>query len=71
MISNYPGMRIKPGSMGRPFLGITACILDNDHKPLNEPGKVGLLAFKPGWPAMMRTYWNNEEKYRGKFVNGW
>ena len=20
---------------------------------------------------MMRTYWNNEEKYREKFVNGW
>jgi len=71
MISNYPGMKIKPGSMGKPFPGISACILDNNYKPLNEPGKVGLIAFKPGWPAMMRTYWNNEAKYREKFVNGW
>jgi len=29
------------------------------------------IAFKPGWPSMMRAYWNNEEKYREKFVNGW
>ena len=39
--------------------------------PIREPGKIGLIAFKPGWPSMMRTYWNNDEKYREKFVNGW
>ncbi len=72
MISNYPGMKIKPGSMGRPFPGITGTVLDpKTHEPIGEPGKIGLIAFKPGWPSMMRTYWNNEEKYREKFVNGW
>lgn len=72
MISNYPGMKIKPGSMGKPFPGITAAVLDpNTFEPITEPGKVGLIAFKPGWPAMMRTYWNNEETYNAKFTNGW
>jgi acetyl-CoA synthetase len=72
MISNFPGMKIKPGSMGRAFPGITAVVLDtNTYEPYNEPGKVGLIGFKPGWPAMMRTYWNNEETYRNKFKNGW
>jgi acetyl-CoA synthetase len=72
MITNFPGMKVKPGSMGRPFPGITAVILDpKNHKPIPESGKAGLIAFKPGWPAMMRTYWNNQEKFKEKFVNGW
>jgi acetyl-CoA synthetase len=72
MISNFPGLKIKPGSMGKPFPGITGVVLDQEtHEPLNVPGKVGLIAFKPGWPAMMRTYWKNEKKYQEKFVNGW
>jgi acetyl-CoA synthetase len=40
-------------------------------EPIIEPGKIGLIAFRPGWPAMMRAYWNNDIKYREKFVNGW
>ncbi len=72
MISNYPGMRIKPGSMGRPFPGITAVVLDPDkYEPIAESGKIGLIALKPGWPSMMRTYWRNEATYRNKFKNGW
>jgi acetyl-CoA synthetase len=72
MITNYSGMKIKPGSMGKPFPGITGAIVDSKtFEPIKETGKVGLIAFKPGWPAMMRTYWNNDEKYREKFVNGW
>ena len=72
MITNFPGMKIKPGSMGKPFPGITGTVLDPvTFVPLTEPGKAGLIAFRPGWPSMMRTYWKNEEKYREKFVNGW
>lgn len=72
MISNYPGMKIKPGSMGKPFPGIIGTIVDaENYEPVNEPGVIGLIAFRPGWPAMMRTYWKNEETYKGKFKNGW
>ncbi len=72
MISNFPGMRIKPGSMGKVFPGITGTVVDpKTFEPFTEPGKVGLIAFKPGWPAMMRTYWNNDEMFRKKFENGW
>jgi len=72
MITNFPGMKVKPGSMGKPFPGITGVVLDpQTFEPINEPGKIGLIAFRPGWPAMMRGYWHNEEKYREKFVNGW
>lgn len=72
MITNFPGMKVKPGSMGKPFPGITGVVLDpQTHEPINESGKIGLIAFRPGWPSMMRTYWNNEAKYKEKFVNGW
>jgi len=72
MISNYPGMKIKPGSMGKPFPGITATVIDPEkYEPFAEPGKIGLIAIRPGWPSMMRMYWNNEETYHNKFRNGW
>ena len=72
MITNFPGMKVKAGSMGRAFPGIESCVLDlKSHEPISEPGRIGLIAFKPGWPAMMRTYWNNEETYNKKFINGW
>jgi len=72
MITNFPGMKVKAGSMGRAFPGIESCVLDlKSYEPITEPGRIGLIAFKPGWPAMMRTYWNNPETYKNKFKNGW
>ena len=72
MITNFPGMEVKPGSMGKCFPGITGAILNaKTFEPITEPGIIGLIAFKPGWPAEMRTYWNNEKVYKGKFTNGW
>ena len=72
VITNFPGMTIRPGSMGRPFPGIEAAVLDPQTlQPMTAPGRVGLIALKPGWPSMMRAYWNNPQGYAGKFVNGW
>ncbi|MEP0846227.1 MAG: acetate--CoA ligase [Phycisphaerae bacterium] len=72
VISNYPGMKIKPGSMGRPFPGIIAAVLDpRTYQAIETPGRVGLIALRPGWPSMMRTYWNNSVTYYSKFRNGW
>ncbi len=72
MITNFPGMEIKAGSMGKPFPGITATVVDlKTYEPIKEPGKVGLIALKPGWPSMFRMYWNNKETYDNKFKNGW
>jgi len=72
MITNFPGMKIKPGSMGKPFPGIIGTVVNPETcEPIKEPGVIGLIAFRPGWPAMMRTYWKNEETYKGKFKNNW
>jgi acetyl-CoA synthetase len=72
MITNFPELKIKPGSMGKPFPGIIGTVVNaQTFEPIDEPGVIGLIAFRPGWPAMMRTYWKNEVTYQGKFKNGW
>ena len=72
VISNYPSMKIKPGSMGKPFPGMEVGLVDiNTNEHFDKKGIVGIIAIRPGWPAMFRTYWNNEETYNKKFVNGW
>ena len=71
VISNYPGMEVRPGSMGKPFPGIVATVLDSSYNPINKTGSAGLIALKPGWPSMFRNYWNNPATYDSKFKNGW
>ena len=72
VITNFPGMPIKPGSMGRPFPGITAAVLNTKtYEPITEVGIAGLIALRPGWPSQVRGYWNNEAGFKAKFKNGW
>ncbi len=72
VITNFPGMEIRPGSMGKSFPGILATVVDpKTFQPIKQPGLVGLIALKPGWPSMFRAYWNNQATYDGKFKNGW
>ena len=72
VIANLPGMEIKPGSMGRPFPGIEAAVVDESSlEPIDRPGRVGLIALRPPWPSMMRGYWQNRSAYDSKFRNGW
>ncbi|ARI75492.1 acetate--CoA ligase [Halobacillus mangrovi] len=70
LICNYPAMDMRPGSMGKPFPGIVAAIVDNDGNEL-PPNQMGNLAIKEGWPSMMRAIWNNPGKYESYFLNGW
>jgi acetyl-CoA synthetase len=72
VITNFPGMPIKPGSMGKPFPGITATVLNPvSFEPINKVGAAGLIALRPGWPSQIRYYWKNDAGYRAKFKNGW
>jgi len=71
LICNYPGMEIKPGSMGRPVPGIEASIIDDQGNEL-PPFRMGNLAVKTPWPSMMRKIWNNPAKYEEYFrIPGW
>ncbi len=75
MISNYPAMDIRPGSMGRPLPGIEAGIvhrLENGSVEVVQESYVeGDLALKPGWPSMFRGYIHDDERYERCFTDGW
>ncbi|MBI5529238.1 MAG: AMP-binding protein, partial [Deltaproteobacteria bacterium] len=70
MIANYAIQEIRPGSMGRPFPGITAGIIDDSGNEV-APGVEGNLAVRPGWPSMFRAYWKKDALYNERFKNGW
>lgn len=71
LISNYPAMTIRPGSMGRPVPGVSATIVDDDGKEV-PPNTLGNLVVKPGWPGMMKTIWRQPERYETYFrLPGW
>ncbi len=71
LIANLPCLPIKLGSMGKPLPGIYASIVDD--KGLELPAhKLGKLVIKPGWPAMLKGIWRNEEKFQEYFkIAGW
>lgn len=70
MITNLPGLDIRPGSMGKPVEGIEAAIISDDGKPVGD-GEQGNLCIKPDWSSQFVTYLNNDDVYRQKFKNGY
>jgi acetyl-CoA synthetase len=70
MITNRPGLAVKPGSMGKPLDVIEAAVISDDGKLILKK-ETGNLCLKPGWDSMFRTYLNNEEVYNNKFKNGY
>jgi len=70
LITNFPEMPIKPGSMGKPQPGIEAAVIDEKGTVLAQ-GEEGNLAIRPGWPSMMRQIWKNPARYNEYFRNGW
>src|SRR5699024_3882170 len=54
---------ITAGSMGKPLPGIEGPIVDDSGKELPS-NRMGNLAMKAPWPAMLRDMWNNSEKYK-------
>jgi acetyl-CoA synthetase len=75
MISNYAGMDVKPGSMGKPLPGIHASIVermqDGALRHIQETGAQGELALKTAWPSMFRGYIKEEERYKSCFADGY
>jgi acetyl-CoA synthetase len=70
-ITNFPVMDIKPGSMGKPFPGVVAAVVNDRGKELSA-GKEGSLAIKPNTVvSLMKKIWKNPEKFNSYFANGW
>src|SRR5690606_28200533 len=68
MITPLPGLtETRPGSATRPFPGIQAEVLNEQ----GEPVRAGYLAIRRPWPAMLRTIWGDDERYRAQYWSKW
>jgi acetyl-CoA synthetase len=70
MITNRPGLEVRPGSMGTPLAGIEPAIIADDGEILGNDVQ-GNLCLKAGWPSMFVTYLNNHAVYGQKFKDGY
>jgi len=67
MITPLPGATpLVPGSCTLPLPGIAATIVDESGNELPN-GQGGLLVVKRPWPSMIRTIWNDPERFKKSY----
>ena len=70
VISPLPGItETKPGSATKALPGYTAELLDSTAERIDVGG--GLLALTKPWPSMLRTIWNDDERYVNTYFTKW
>ena len=63
MVAPLPGATpTKPGSCTLPLPGVILDVVDSDGRSVPR-GQGGLLVLKRPWPSMLRTLWNDRERY--------
>ncbi len=68
MITPLPGVtRTRPGSACRAFPGIETALLNDAGDPVDA----GYLAITRPWPAMLRTIWGDDARYRETYWSKW
>jgi acetyl-CoA synthetase len=71
MITTLPGAQYaKPGSAGTPLPGVDAAVLDDDANEV-PPDTQGLLALRRPWPGMLRTLYNDDDRYVSTYFDKW
>jgi len=67
MISPLPGVTSgKPGSAMTPMPGISAQVVDDTGQPVAN-GSGGYLTLTEPWPAMLRTIWGDDERFKDTY----
>ncbi len=69
-VSNMKGMKIKPGSCGKPQPGHICSLVDEKGNPVKK-GEPGVIAIKKTDPGVFKEYWNKPEKTRESIVDEW
>ena len=67
-VLNYPGMPVKPGSMGRPLPGIDAAVLDRNDR-LHTRNARGRLVIRAPNPQLMLGYWKDPERSEAQYAD--
>ncbi|NLD57626.1 MAG: acetate--CoA ligase [Methanomicrobiales archaeon] len=63
MITTMIGEPMRPGFAGKAIPGVEADVVDKNGNPV-KPGTGGLLVIRQPWPAMLRTVYKDDERYR-------
>ncbi len=73
VLSNYPFMPIKYGSVGKPTPGHDVRIVDDEGNELgpNEEGNIALYTDKERPPGLFREYWKDPEAMEEAFRGGY
>jgi acetyl-CoA synthetase len=67
LISPLPGaIPTKPGSCTKPLPGVVADIVDKQGRSL-PANQGGFLVIKQPWPAMLRTIYGDDERYKQQY----
>ncbi|MDN5863313.1 MAG: acetate--CoA ligase, partial [Salinisphaera sp.] len=68
MIAPLPGLTtLKPGSCTRPLPGIAAAIYSEDGEEVSKDHVGGYLVVTKPWPAMLRTVWGDDARYKDTY----
>ncbi|MFB6125008.1 MAG: acyl-CoA synthetase [Halanaeroarchaeum sp.] len=71
LVSNYPGIDVKPGSMGKPTPGLETTIIDTQDDVEVEQGEIGEIAVPIGNPGIFGGYYESphldEETFSGEY----
>ncbi len=60
LVGNFPGLPLRPGSMGLPMPGHRVEVIDEAGAPL-PPGEIGDIALHGHPPSLFREYWKDPE----------
>jgi acetyl-CoA synthetase len=67
MITPLPGaIATKPGSATKPFPGVIVDVVTRQGEPV-APGSGGYLVLKRPWPSMLRTIFNDPDRYVSQY----
>ncbi|ROO86750.1 acetyl-coenzyme A synthetase [Actinocorallia herbida] len=71
MITPLPGVTAaKPGSAMTPLPGISVDVVDDAGNSVPN-GESGYLVVREPWPAMLRTIWGDDERYKETYWSRW
>jgi len=69
-LGNLPGIKVKPGSMGKPFPSYIVKVLNEEGKECS-PGEVGELVIKEDHPGLCLGYRKMEDRWKAMHKGGW
>lgn len=73
IVANFPGMEIRPGSMGKPVPGLDVNVIDDDGNIVGDDdvGHIAVRVTDPYPPGLFDGYFRDPAATEQSFRNGW